>query len=681
MTEAQQQTEVLKIALVGNPNTGKSSLFNLLTGMRQRVGNFPGITVDKKEGSCTLPSGQELNIIDLPGLYSLQARSPDEEIVVGTLLDQHNSLYPDAVVYVADASNLKRNLFLFSQVADLGLPTLLVLTMADVAKGMGIATDVAALSVQLGVPVVAINPRHGAESDQIFAHIDTIFGAAQADKPRLSPPKGFYAPLPEAPDFRTFLAQPDGAARRSAIATDTIARYKKLDVLLSAVQQVGASARASITQKLDAIFLHPILGYAIFLGVLFLIFQAVFALASYPMDAIDASLTALGTWLSSTLPAGVLTRVLTEGLLPGIAGVLVFLPQIAILFGLLALLEDTGYMARVIFISDRIMRRFGLSGRSVVPLFSGLACAVPAIMAARTIENPKDRLLTILVTPFMSCSARLPVFTTLAALAVPPVQVLGIFSLQGIVLFGFYLLGIVFAVGSAWVLKHFVAARGQSFFVLELPLFKAPRWQNVGMEMYIKSRSFVVEAGKVILLISLVLWFLAAYGPGNGIEQARSTALAQATAQGLNSAEADNLAATQALQASYAGHMGRWLEPAIRPLGFDWRIGIALIASFAAREVFVGTMATIHSIGQNTDNPQLLIDRMAASRDAISGLPTYRPSVAFSLMIFYLLAMQCMSTVAIVRRETNSWFYAIAQLVGMTGLAYLCSWLVFVAME
>jgi ferrous iron transport protein B len=363
--------------------------------------------------------------------------------------------------------------------------------------------------------------------------------------------------------------------------------------------------------------------------------------------------------------------------MPGIGGVLVFIPQIAILFGIVAFLEDSGYMARVIFISDKIMRRFGLSGRSVVPLFSGLACAVPAIMAARTIENKRERLITILVTPFMSCSARLPVFTVLTALAVPPVYYFGIVSLQGLVLFAMYMAGALFALGSAWLLKKLVAPQGRTVFMLELPWFKAPRWQAVAAEAYFKSRTFVVDAGKVILLISLVLWFLASFGPGKQMEMAEAKARQTAYINHANAQEIDAYAATAKLEASYAGLLGKAIEPAIRPLGFDWRIGISLIASFAAREVFVGTMATIHSVGKEFNDTSTLITRLRAAKDPETGLPSYRPSVAFSLMVFYLLAMQCMSTFAIVRRELNSWSWAIGQLVGMTTLAWLCSWGVY----
>ncbi len=658
------------VALVGNPNTGKSSLFNLLTGLRQKVGNFPGVTVERRTGDLTLPDGQALQLLDLPGLYSLIARSPDEAVVTDVLLDEGHAMHPQAVVLVADASNLKRNLYLASQVLELGLPAVVALTLQDMAERYGIYTDTAALAQRLGVPVVAVNPRTGQGKEGLLAALAT---------PLAPPPRQFlYA---DAEAYRRLLALAGQPAHKGQLAADTIARYKQLEAITAQVQSQRPSLRQSITQRLDKVLLHPLWGYATFLLVLFAVFQAVFALAAYPMDAIDAGVAWASEALQALLPDAWYTRLLTEGLVPGIGGILVFVPQIAILFTLIAILEDTGYMARVVFMSDKIMRRFGLSGRSVVPLFSGLACAVPAIMAARTIENRRERLLTILVTPFMSCSARLPVFTVLTALAVPEARVWGIFSLQGLVLMAMYLAGSFFALASAWVLKQFVPARGRTVFMLELPWFKAPRWQAVAMEAFVKSRTFVLDAGRVILVISLVLWFLASYGPGQAMDQAEARARTAATLNRATEAEVAAYAATARLEASYAGLLGHALEPAIRPLGFDWRIGISLIASFAAREVFVGTMATIHSIGQDFADEQTLIDRLRQARDPETGQPSYRPSVAFSLMVFYLLAMQCMSTFAIVRRETQSWAWASGQLVGMTALAWLCSWIVFVLLD
>ncbi len=671
---------IRSVALVGNPNTGKSSVFNLLTGLRQRVGNFPGVTVEKREGQVQVPGLGEVRLLDLPGLYSLTPRSADEEVVTAVLLDRDSPLRPDAVVLVADASNLKRNLFLFTQVASLGLPMVLAVTMEDVSRGLGQTTDFQRLSEQLGVPVAILNPRSGEGLDELLKKIPHA-RRAQVSLPEPEGLNGLGDAYRE--DYGGFMLAAVGGngQYQKALARDTVARYQLLDTLLQGVQKQAGEARIGLTEKLDRVLLHPVWGYAIFLGILFAIFQAVFLLASYPMDAIDGAMNGLSSLLNTLLPNSWLTRLITEGLIPGIGGILVFIPQIAILFALLAVLEDTGYMARVIFISDKIMRRFGLSGRSVVPLFSGLACAVPAIMAARTIENRKERLLTILVTPFMSCSARIPVFTVLTAVSVPERAIWGFLSLQGLVMFSMYMIGIFFAVGSAWVLKLFVKSKGRSHFMLELPYFKAPRWKNVLTESYLKSRAFVTDAGKIILVIALALWFLAAYGPGDAMEKAEARATAIAQKDNLPEVEAESLKQTLKLESSYAGVMGHAIEPAIRPLGFDWKIGMALIASFAAREVFVGTMATIHTVGADLEPGGRLLERMRQSRDAVTGKPTYRPSVAFSLMIFYLLAMQCMSTFSIVRRETNSWAWAIGQLVGMTALAYLCSWAVFGLME
>jgi len=654
------------LALVGNPNTGKSSVFNLLTGLRQKVGNFPGVTVEHHDAPLTLPNGTRCTLIDLPGIYSLVARSPDEAVVTDVLLNLDHPLHPSRVVLLADASNLKRNLYLASQILELGIEAILVISLQDMAESHGVFTRIDQLAQELGVPTVAVNARTGSGKEALLE-------ALQAPISPRSP--GFIHQ--SAQDYTALLIDKDRPGRKEALAQDTVTRYQKLEALVGRAQIEQPTLQKSITQRLDKVLLHPLWGYLIFLGVLFVIFQAVFALAAYPMDAIDGALTWAGQSLKQNLPQGWLTSLVAEGLLPGIGGILVFVPQIAILFGIVAFLEDSGYMARVIFMADKIMRRFGLSGRSVVPLFSGLACAVPAIMACRTIENRRERLITILVTPFMSCSARLPVFTVLTALAVPQVYYLGFISLQGLVLFAMYATGTAFALGSAWVLKKLVAPQGRTIFMLELPWFKAPRWQAVAAEAYLKSRTFVLDAGKVILFISLILWFLASFGPGQALQKAETSARISALAQKATPDQTDALAATARLEVSYAGLLGKAIEPAIRPLGFDWRIGISLIASFAAREVFVGTMATIHSLGQGFNDTSSLIARLRAAKDPITGLPSYRPAVAFSLMVFYLLAMQCMSTFAIVRRELNSWSWAIGQLVGMTTLAWLCSWAVF----
>jgi ferrous iron transport protein B len=662
--------QVRRIALVGNPNTGKSSLFNALTGLHQKVGNLAGVTVDVFEADLNLPGlSAPITLQDLPGLYSLSPRSADEEIVTRLLLEPTaSSEAPEAIVIVADATNLRRSLFLYSQLADTNLPIVLALTMADVATGLGLQTNTTLLATRLGARVVSVNGRSGEGLAELNKELVNL---AMGTVPKVAPFLNTPLPVPsETPELTN-----------KAKAKATMARYQLLATLLEGVQKQVTTTRVHVTEQLDRVLLHPIWGYAIFLLVLFAIFQAVFTLAAYPMDALDAGVSWFTQLLSANLPDSWLSRLLVEGIVPGIGGVLVFIPQIFLLSALTGLLEDTGYMARVIFLTDRTMRRFGLSGRSVVPLFSGLACSVPAIMAARTIENRRERLLTILVTPFMSCSARLPVFTVLIALAVPDIYVLGILSLQGLVLLGAYFIGTFFALAAAWLLKQFVRARGNAYLMLELPLFKAPRWQALLMEAYLKCRVFVLDAGKVILAVSLLLWLSASYGPGLAMDRARLKATELAKAQKLPEAEAAALLATAELEASYAGHLGRVIEPAIRPLGYDWKIGIALIASFAAREVFVGTMATIYSVGQAPDQEATLLSRMRTAKDLETGRPVYRPSVAFSLIVFYLLAQQCASTFAIVRRETGSWGWATGQLLGMAILAWVCSFAIYQVMD
>lgn len=670
MAEWQVKEDIISYALVGNPNTGKSSLFNLITGLRQKVGNFAGVTVEKKEGFFKLPQGQMARVADFPGLYSLNPHSPDEEVITSVLTNPTRPDFPQVIIYVADAANLKRNLFLFTQLATLQIPMVLIITMMDVARAMGQEIDLKVLEEKLGVPVMEANGREFLPAGELPAFLET-------------------ARAPIYPDLESGLTQQEflqclkkeNDAANKLLAGDTIARYKWLDGTLANVINTNIRPKESFTEKLDKILLHPFWGYAAFLAVMLLVFQAVFFIAAFPMDWIDAGISNLSAFAQKNLAATWFSRLLAEGVIPGIGGVLVFIPQIAILFAFISILEDVGYMSRVIFISDRIMRKFGLSGKSVVPLFSGFACAVPAIMAARTIENRKERLLTILVTPFISCSARLPVFATLTAVAVPSATVWGVFNLQGLVLFSMYMLSIFFTVASAWVLNQFITSRGKTFFVLELPFYKPPRWGNVATEAYLKSRTFVLEAGKIIVPIAILLWFLAAFGPGNEIENAADNARRFALQNNLSGTDKDALIQSYKVEASYAGHIGHIIEPAIEPLGFDWKIGIALVASFAAREVFVGTMATIHSVGGDFESDDRLVKRMKESVNVDTHKPTYRLSVAMSLMIFYLLAMQCMSTFAIVRKETSSWGAAIGQLIGMTTLAWLCSYLTFQILE
>lgn len=688
------------IALVGNPNAGKSSLFNQLTGLRQKTGNFPGVTVDKKSGSWPIDSQTTATIVDLPGVYSIYPKSLDEQIVTDILANPDHPDYPDVAVVVVDASNLHRNLLLFTQVADLGVPVILALNMLDVARQQSKEINAVKLAMRLGVPVVRINARTG-------EGVDTLKKAvmAQINEPTL-PGKLFFDPAEDAPELiddtrrqyhldnnylaLQYIIQHDGFTflnRQQQVGLDaiidkhqfseptfqageTITRYKRIAQLLSEVVTDHRPVnQPTWSQKLDRVLLHPVWGYAIFGLILLLIFQAIFAWAQPFMDAIDAGVAWLNGQLKEGLPEGPLTDLLTDGILAGVGGILVFIPQIAFLFLLVALLEESGYMSRVMVIMDRIMRKFGLNGRSVVPLISGVACAVPAIMATRSIGTRRDRLITILVTPLMSCSARLPIYTILIALVVPSRRVLGVFNLQGLALMGLYLLGLVSALLAAYVLKLFLRTKERSFFIMELPTFKLPRWNHVALTIWESVRAFVWEAGRVILAISIILWVLASYGPGDSMEQAEKQVRQQSPT--VTTEELQNRIASERLEASYAGRFGHFIEPVIRPLGYDWKIGIALLSSFAAREVFVGTMSTIYSIGDGADDEGVTIrERLHQERNPATGGPMYTPALAWSLLVFYVFAMMCMSTLAATQRETKSWKWPAIQLAYMMTIAY-----------
>ncbi|MDX5421502.1 MAG: ferrous iron transport protein B [Hymenobacteraceae bacterium] len=693
---------VAKVALIGNPNSGKSSLFNQLTGLNQKVGNFPGVTVDKKTGLCQIAPSLKAEIIDLPGTYSLYPKSLDERVIIDLLYDPQSAHYPDLVIVTADASNLKRNLLLFSQLADMHIPAVLALNMVDVAESEGVKIDVPALQRELGVPVIPMNARKGVGiaalkiviSQQLDAGKVAFYQIPDELKPIVASIKerfrlkNDYLALHYAHQYKSlkFLKEEDvvwldellqkGAFKSNTHqANETIARYTRInEMLLDVVRVEKVKKDEKFSNRLDQILTHKIFGYLIFFTILFLIFQAVFAWASYPMDLIDEGIARLNGLIQENF-SGPLVNLLTEGVIAGLGGVLVFVPQIAVLFAFIAILEETGYMARVTFMMDKIMRKFGLNGKSVVPLISGVACAVPAVMSARTIENWKDRMITIFVTPLMSCSARIPVYTVLIALVVPEKYYLGIFNLQGLVLMGLYLLGFLAAVLSALLLKTLLKARERSYFIMEFPVYKMPRWKNVGITIFEKSKTFVLEAGKVIVAISIILWVLASYGPGDNFEVAEQKALQEAQAKGLTEEQTENRIASYQLENSYAGIIGRTIEPVIKPLGYDWKIGIALLTSFAAREVFVGTMSTIYSIGEE-ENVSTIKNKLMTEKDE-NGDPFFTPARSFSLMVFYLFAMQCVSTLAIVRRETKSWTWPMAQLLYMSGLAYVMAFITF----
>lgn len=696
----------IRVALVGNPNTGKSTLFNVLTGLNQKIGNFPGVTVDKKVGYAKLPDGRTAEIVDLPGTYSLYPKSQDESIVFSVLADKANGLNPDLVIVILDASNLKRNLLLYSQVADLKIPVIAALNMMDQAKKTGIEINVDLLAKNLGVPVVPIAARKqiGIENlKQAIANANKV--AMQADSidvksiaPQLieSISKELQIDNPyyalqlahqhetlkflsaEQSDHIEALEKEHNFHSQKAQGSETIARYSYINELLYDTVKIPATAHdETMSNKIDKILTHKVFGFIIFFAILIFMFQAIFSWASYPMSLIEDSFVWIQNQLHHILPAGPATSLLVDGVIAGLSGVMVFIPQIAILFAFISILEDTGYMSRVTFMMDKLMRKVGLNGKSVVPLIGGFACAVPSIMSTRTIENWKDRMITIMVTPLVTCSARLPVYTLLIALVVPNKNVWWVFNLQGLALTGMYIFSLVSAVLVAWVFKFVLKARERGYFIMELPVYRMPRWKNVAFSMYERSKSFVLQAGKVIIAVSIVLWVLASYAPGDRFARIDAKYKNPQITKGIAPDQIDRDIATEKLENSYAGVLGHTIEPVIRPLGFDWKIGIALITSFAAREVFVGTMATIYSVNGNADNIQSVQEKMRQAKNTQTGQPVFTLAVAFSLMMFYAFAMQCASTVAVVYRETKNWRWPAIQFAYMTVLAYTASFITF----
>jgi len=697
----------LHIALVGNPNSGKTSLFNSLTGLNQQVGNFPGVTVDKTVGKLSLNKTTKAALIDLPGTYSLYPRREDEWVAYKVLMGADPETKADIVLLVADASNLKRNLLFCSQIIDLDIPVVMALTMNDLAIKRDIYVDAAGLSKELQIPIVVVNPRKNkgltelkkvlletatkgvevSRKEQHFYEARTEVGEPVAAVKKLFPSISDYAAVHYLIHHESFpLSHSDQQAIESIEKTfafnptktqaeEIVNRYAHIrQVLKSYVTEPNPMDQKKFTEKLDNLLLHRTWGYLILLVVLFLLFQSIFWVARYPMDFIEWAFQQSATWLTAHLPVAWWSDLIVNGIVAGLSGILVFVPQIMILFGLITMLEDSGYMARIGFLSDKMMRKAGLNGKSVMPLISGFACAVPAIMSARAIENKKERLLTILVTPLVSCSARLPVYTILISLVIDDTYYFGFLSLQGLVMMGLYLGSSLMALLVSFIIKGFIKIKEKSFFILELPIYRPPRWKNVLVTMVGKARIFVTDAGRIIMMISLILWFLSSHGPGNEIEtvNARYEKMMQATPD--QSAQFNKQWAAEKLQHSYAGHLGKSIEPIIAPLGYDWKIGIALITSFAAREVFVGTMATLYSVEETDDSS--LREKMAAAKHE-DGSKVYTLPAAFSLLIFYMLAMQCMSTLAIVKRETSSWKWPVIQLSFMTVLAYGMSWLVY----
>jgi ferrous iron transport protein B len=701
----------INIALVGNPNSGKSSLFNALTGLNQQVGNFPGVTVDKKTGQCQISENLTATLIDLPGTYSLYPKRSDEWVAYKVLLQQDEDIKPDMVVLVADASNLKRNLLFCSQIIDLKIPVVMALSMTDLAKNKGTEIDISGLERELGVQVVNINPRKNKGIPELkkviehnfisnfFSPREFIDNASLAEKPidemkSLLPGISDYTALHYLINHSHFKLEESLQRKISAIeegsgfnptksqAEEIMQRYGRIKYIMNqTVVEADPLQRTIFTEKLDNILLHRKWGYLILLAVLFLLFQSVFWIAQFPMDAIEWSFSKLSGMLGNLLPTTWWSDLFINGVVAGLSGIIIFIPQIIILFGLITLLEDTGYMARISFLTDKLMRTVGLNGKSVMPMISGLACAVPAIMSARNIENRKERLLTIMVTPLMSCSARLPVYTILIALVVPSKLYFGFLSVQGLVMMALYLLGTIMALLVSFVMRWFINIKERSFFILELPVYRSPRWKNALTTMVEKAKIFVFQAGKIIMVISLLLWVLSSYGPPSKMS-AVATRYEQLIHNNPNQQkELNKKRQMELLENSFAGILGKAIEPAIRPLGYDWKIGIALITSFAAREVFVGTMATLYSVGDDADdNNNTLRQKMSAAVRA-DGTKVYNLASGLSLMVFYVLAMQCMSTLAIVKRETRSWKWPAIQLAYMTALAYLLSWLTYVIFQ
>jgi ferrous iron transport protein B len=729
----------INIALIGNPNTGKTSVFNQLTGLNQQVGNYPGITVEKKQGVCKLSSNLKATILDLPGTYSLNASSLDENVVIELLLNKNDKDFPDVAIVVTEVENLKRNLLLFTQIKDLEIPTILVINMSDRMAYKGITLDIPYLETQLKTKIALISSRKGEGIDILkdliinYKNITTepCLNASNIDVAyfdnlrRAFPNQSLYKlwlVITQDVNFanlnRNELPNPSFTKSKADLKRlqqkETIKRYQFINDVLKVGQQIDISSAKDLRSKLDRILIHKVYGYVIFFLILMLIFQSIFDWSSVPMEFIDSSFATLSTWVEIQLPAGVLTNLIVQGIIPGLGGIIIFIPQIAFLFLFISVLEESGYMSRVVFLMDKSMRRFGLSGKSVVPLISGTACAIPAIMATRNIENWKERLITILVTPFTTCSARLPVYSIIISLVIPKTRIFGVISLQAIALMMLYLLGFIMALSSAWVLNKILKIKTKSYFLVEMPNYKLPMFKNVALNVIEKSKAFVFGAGKMILAISIVLWFLASFGPSKSFTDAEIIVKERIQKDGLSEFNTIYLMdsvisyekslqknvldkkinqkqlldsirikkaylftkltnqeiASYKLERSFIGIIGKTIEAAIKPLGYDWKIGIAVISSFAAREVFVGTLATIYSVG-GSDNEETIKNKMKDEVNPVTGSKIFNFASGISLLLFYAFAMQCASTLAVTKKETNSWKWPLVQLIFMSGLAYV----------
>lgn len=691
----------INVSLIGNPNTGKTSVFNLLTKLNQQVGNYPGITVERKSGVCKLSRGVKAHIIDLPGTYSLNASSLDENVVIEVLLNKNDKDYPDVAVVVSDVENIKRNLLLFTQIKDLDIPTILVINMADQMERKGITIDIAELEKKLNTKIVLMSARKNQGVDELKKCIEdykklpvtpcvdvfqidpTYFDGLKRAFPKQSLYKLWLVITQDVnfaninrntiADTSAFKTRKESELKRLQ-QKETIKRYQFINETLKQTLHIDVNNAKGVRAALDRILIHKFWGFAVFFLILLFIFQAIYDWSGYPMDLIDAGFAALSDYVREVLPAGPLVNLLAEGIIPGIGGIVIFVPQIAFLFLFISILEESGYMSRVVFIMDRLMRRFGLSGKSIVPLISGTACAIPAVMATRNIENWKQRLITILVVPFTTCSARLPVYLIIISLVIPKERINWLFGYQSLTLMGLYFIGFGAALISAWLLNKFMKLESKSFFVVEMPNYKVPLFKNVAINVFEKTKAFVAGAGKIIIAISIIIWVLGSFGPTDQFENAREIVTNQYNEAG----EVENLEskiASYRLEHSYMGYMGKAIEPVVRPLGYDWKIGIAILSSFAAREVFVSTLATIYSVGNEEE--ETIKNRMAAEINPYTGKPLFNFATGLSLLLFYAFAMQCASTIAVVKKETNGWKWPVIQFVFMSSLAYVSALVVY----
>ena len=675
------QTEPQKvkhILLVGNPNVGKSTIFNLLCNKNQKTGNYAGVTVASHQGTY-IHQGEEVEIVDLPGSYSIYPTSEDEAIFTKYLIEEQEKY--SGVIYIADALNLKRSLLLFQQIKDLGIPVLVVLNQMDLAEKRGLLIDSKKLETLIGNRILKTNAKANIGIEEIrnairnneFSVSDKAFFDIPSENlglvfkiSRQINETNFYKVwtliaadtyLGKLESVKTQLNHEDRKCMvpKRLQVQETIRRYQQIDGYMSQIISKKPQFKELLTEKLDKVLVHPILGYLVFAIILLTIFQSVFFIAEYPMNWIDGSFAWLSQFTKTHLPDGPINSLLSDGIIPGIGGIVIFAPQIGILLYFLYLLEDSGYMARVIFLMDRFLRPFGLNGKSIVPLVSGTACAIPAIMSTRNIENVKERLITILITPFMTCSARLPVYSIIIALIFSDETIWGI-QYKALALFAMYFLGFVTALISAFILKYFIKNKGKTFLVMDLPAYKMPLWTYDFKLVLGKVWEFITGAGKIILAVSVILWVLSYFGP----KDEKQLFQVQSEVK---------------LENSYLAKIGRQMEPAIAPLGYDWKMGVGILSSFAAREVFVGTMSTLYSLDDEAEE-QTVIEKMKADVKP-NGEKVFNFATGISILIFYAFAMQCISTIAVVYRETKSWKWTAIQLVFMSGLAYFVSMIAY----